>query len=160
LKVLRFQVLEEDIKIMPQLDDMIESSPSLPSVPPPSSALEVMPSTQPSTGSAVDPFMSCESSASLMVYNQNDNQLLNNLMAQNAYKSSESDLSSAQTQLTFSDLTPPVPNVSTLESNRLLTVDTSLPTVDGVSGAVPDSKSVLIQVFKIFFFNLLSGLES
>jgi hypothetical protein len=136
---------------MPQMDERIDSSPSMTSsVPQPE---VVMSSTQPSTQSSVNAFINCENSAPLMVYNQNENQLLsinNMISAQNDYKPSVSDLSSAQTQLTFSDLTPPVPNVSTLESDRLLTVDTSLPTVDGVSGAVPESKSLLIQ--QVFHF--------
>ncbi len=127
------------------MDELMDSSPSMTSsVPQPE---VVMSSTEPSTQSSVNAFINCENSAAILVYNQNENQLLINNMisAQNNYKPSVSDLSSAQTQLTFSDLTPPVPNVSTLESDRLITVDTSLPTVDGVSGAVPESKSLLIQ---------------
>ena len=88
--------------------------------------------------------LNCET----MGYNPNNNQLLNTLIAENTYKTDDNTncLTDRQsTELTFSDLTQPVPNVSSLESNRLLTVDTSLPTVDGVSGAVPEPKSVLIQ---------------
>ena len=84
--------------------------------------------------------LNCET----MAYNPNNNQLLNTLIAGNSFKTDENLTDRQPTELTFSDLTPPVPNVSTLESNRLLSVDTSLPTVDGVSGAVPEPKSVSI----------------
>lgn len=138
------------IKAMSDLDNLMAGSvPSAPQLGQPS-AEPVATVVDGPLSSAVNPYarqpiLSCET----MVYNITNSHLMPLLVAdtdEDPTGSQTNSLANRQsTELTFSDLTPPVPTLSTLESNRILNVDTSLPTVDGVSDAVPEPKSMLIQ---------------
>ncbi|CAG2104391.1 unnamed protein product [Medioppia subpectinata] len=132
-------MMESSATIVPQMSSTVPTA-AVPTHSGQSSADGCVLETTTTVNTSADPYngLNCEPNASLMLFNQNNNQLLNTMIVENSYKSDESLTERQSTDLTFSDLTPPVPNISQLESNQIMqNSDPSQPTFDGVSGAVP-----------------------